>query len=309
MKKVLFAFAAMMALAACSNKQTAVTTQEDNRNVVTFEVARNYFVRNDLDILPECPKITSEETFYRIFGMATTMGDDGQPTEIDFDRQFVLAIVMPLTDFETEITPMKVEERGNSLLYTFEVKRGEEQSYSMQPASIIILDRKYENKDVVLVSEQEVNYFPAIDRYLTEQLGKQYAEGEHCVSIHNIVAVDEEKADDILVWGDFWVFNYNLVGDTLKCISGGAHPGLMHIQQTAKGYEVKGFEQVEDGDQFLPTARMIFADKYDAFQAVNSDEKRREKLRAQGLSSYVKSHHLAATMYQDYGWEAVKLER
>ena len=170
--------------------------------------------------------------------MATTMGKDGKPTPIDFSKQFVLAIVLPVTDFATEINPVKVEEKGDSLLYSYEVKTGEKQSYSIQPVSIIILDKKYENKEVVIVNNQETTYFPAIDHYLTEQIGSQYAKGEHSVPFHSIVGVDEHNAEDILVWGDFWVFNYNQVGDTLKCVSGGSHPGLMHICQTDNGYKV-----------------------------------------------------------------------
>ena len=159
------------------------------------------------------------------------------------------------------------------------------------------------------VSEQEITYFPAIDRYLVDEIGKQYAKGEHCVPFHHIVAVDERNADDILIWGDFWVFNYNQVGDTLKCVSGGSHPGLMHVAQTENGFKVTAFEQVEDGSNFLPSAKKIFGDKYDAFQAINSDEKNREILRAEVLGNYVKNHGLSVTLYQDYGWPAKKIQR
>ena len=153
----------------------------------------------------------------------------------------------------------------------------------------------------------ETNYFPAIDRYLVNEIGKQYSPGEHSVPIHSIVTVDERNGDDILVWGDFWVFNYNQVGDTLKCVSGGSHPGLMHIRQTEKGFEVTGFDQVEDGSNNLPSAKKIFGDKYDAFHAINSDAEAREKLRAEGLAVYAKKHDISVTMYQDYGWPAKKL--
>ena len=169
------------------------------------------------------------------------------------------------------------------------------------------------NKPVAAVenneeSSQETNYFPAIDRYLADSIGSQYAKGEHCVPIHSIVRVDERNSEDILVWGDFWVFNYNQVGDTLKCVSGGSHPGLLHIRQTEKGFEVTAFDQVEDGSSYLPTAKKIFGDKFDAFKTINSDEKNRERLRAEGLATYVKKNGLAVTMYQDYGWPAKKLE-
>ena len=308
MKKILFAFAALIIMAACGNKQTATPSSEDNveNSEVAFKVAKNYFFKND-QMIPEYPKIVSEEEFNKLFGMATTMGEDGKPTAIDFTKQFVLAIVLPVTDFATEINPVKVEEKGDSLLYTYEIKAGEKQSFSIQPVSIIVLDRKYENKRVVLLNERETNYFPAIDRYLVDSIGSQYAKGEHCVPIHSIVRVDERNAEDILVWGDFWVFNYNQVGDTLKCVSGGSHPGLLHIRQTEKGFEVTAFDQVEDGSRYLPTAKKIFGDKFNAFKTISSDEKNRERLRAEGLATYAKKNGLEVTLYQDYGWPAKKL--
>ena len=169
------------------------------------------------------------------------------------------------------------------------------------------------NKPVTAVenneeSSRETNYFPAIDRYLADTIGSRYAKGEHCVPIHSIVRVDERNSENILVWGDFWVFNYNQVGDTLKCVSGGSHPGLLHIRQTEKGFEVTAFDQVEDGSRYLPTAKKIFGDKFDAFKTINSDEKNRERLRAEVLATYAKKNGLLVTMYQDYGWPAQKLE-
>ncbi len=307
MKKILFAIAMLLTVVACNNKPVTAVENIIENGEVPYEVAKNYFFKNNLDILPASPKITSEDLFNKFFGMATTMGNDGKPTQIDFAKQFAVAIVLPVTEFATEINPVKVEVIGDSLLYTYHVKTGEKQSFSIQPISIIAIDKKYEDKEVVLINEQETTYFPAIDRYLADVFGKQYAEGEHCVPMHNIVAVDERNVADILVWGDYWVFNYNQEGDTLKCVSGGSHPGLMHLQQTDKGFEVTAFDQVEDGSSFLPTAQKIFGDKYEAFQAINSDDKKREKLRADVLSAYVKKHNLTATMYQDYGWPAKKL--
>ena len=82
----------------------------------------------------------------------------------------------------------------------------------------------------------------------------------------------------------------------------------MHIRQTETGFEVTAFDQVEDGSRYLPTAKKIFGDKFDAFKAINSDEKARERLRAEGLATYAKKNGLAVTLYQDYGWPAKKLE-
>ena len=82
----------------------------------------------------------------------------------------------------------------------------------------------------------------------------------------------------------------------------------MHIRQTEKGFEVTAFDRVEDGSNYLPTAKKIFGDKFDAFQTINSDDVAREKLRAEGLAEYVRKKGLNATMYQDYGWPAQELK-
>ena len=172
-----------------------------------------------------------------------------------------------------------------------------------------IEDRKVDSvtvtDDVSAVSEnvqKETNCFPAIERYLVNEFGKQYLKGEYCIPFQTVIAVDERNSEDILVWGDFWVFNYNLVGDTLETVSGGSHPGLMHIKQTDKGFEVTAFDQVEDGSNNVASAKRIFGDKYENFRAVNSNDKKREKNRAEILANYVKKHNIAATKYKDYGW-------
>lgn len=151
-------------------------------------------------------------------------------------------------------------------------------------------------------------YLACIDSFLVNELGKLYAEGEYCVPTYTIVGVDSQKADDILVWGDFWVFNYNQAGDTLKCVAGGSHPGLMHLRKAGGSYEVTAFERVEDGSRNLPTAKKIFGTRYDAFHAINSNEEAREAARAAGLAEFVRKHGIKASLYQDYGWPAKKLE-
>ena len=208
MKKLLFAFAAMIVWTACGNKQAAVPTEgNEASDKVAFEVAKNYFFKNDQEI-PASPKITTAEEFGKLFGMATTIGEDGKPTEIDFTKQFVLAIVLPVTNLATEITPNRLEEKG----------------------------------------------------------------------------------------------------DTLKCVSGGSHPGLMHVCQIGENFYVSDFEQVEDGSRFLPTAKRIFGEYFGTFQIHHSDGDEHESLRHDVLRAFVRDHGLTATMYQDYGWPAKELK-
>ena len=155
--------------------------------------------------------------------------------------------------------------------------------------------------------QQPDSYLKAIDKYIVEEIGKNYDKSDVCIPQAMIVAADDKDDQDIKVWGDFWVFNYKIAGDTLKTASGGSHPGLIHLKKSGNGYEITSFERVADGADNLPSAKRIFGDKFDAFQKMNSNEKGREKHRAQGIATYVKEHNIKVTMYQDYGWPVVKL--
>ena len=158
-------------------------------------------------------------------------------------------------------------------------------------------------------AEQVMTYYDVVNDYLVNEFGKQYAQGDVCIPYNFLVSSDEGNPDDILVWSDFWVFNYNLAGDTLKTVSGGNHPGLMHLKKTADGYEVTAFDAVEDGAGNLESAKRIFGDKFDSYQEISSLQEKREDMRLRFTADYVKEHGLSATMLQDYGWPAVALPK
>ena len=149
----------------------------------------------------------------------------------------------------------------------------------------------------------------AVDNYLVNVIGKNYAEAKYCIPCPIIISTDDGNKDDVLVWGDFWVFNYDIAGDTLKCVSGGDHPGLMHLKKTDKGMEVTNFDVVEDGAGNLESAKKIFGDQYEAFQEINSNQEKRESIRLQFIADYAKKNNLPVKMVQDYGWPAVELPK
>ena len=147
----------------------------------------------------------------------------------------------------------------------------------------------------------------AVNDYLVNVIGKNYAEAEYCIPSPFVISTNEGNKDDVLIWGDFWVFNYDISGDTLKTVSGGSHPGLMHLKKTDNGFEVTNFEVVEDGEGNLESAKRIFGDNYDAFWEVNSNQEKRESIRLQFIADYVKKNNLPVKMVQDYGWPTVAL--
>ena len=142
----------------------------------------------------------------------------------------------------------------------------------------------------------------AISDYLLREIAPYYLQGELCVP--SLMMVREE---DTCVWGDFWVFWYNVAGDTLKTVSCGSHPGMMTLKYENGKPQVVDFERVEDGSRFMPTAKRIFGDYLDIFMNMHSNESVREAVRREQLSEYVQQQGLNVHYYQDYGWEAVEL--
>ena len=174
-------------------------------------------------------------------------------------------------------------------------------------------DKKKEKKEEKKVEAEAKLVFDAaacdaaVEDYLVKVVGKSYAQGEVCLASPFVISTEFGNLDDILVWGDYWVFNYNISGDTLKTVSGGNHPGVMHLKQTKDGVEVTKFDVVADGSDNEESARKIFGDKYDAFREINGHVEKREDVRRHFVADYLKKHNMKATMIQDYGWPAVAL--
>ena len=147
----------------------------------------------------------------------------------------------------------------------------------------------------------------AISDYLIKEIGVQYKQGQFCIPTLMIVSAQEISANQARVWGDFWIWWYNLEGDTLMTVSGGNHSGVMTVISQNGALKVTSFEQTVDGAGNDASARRIFGSHYDVYQNMHSNQDVREAVRREQLGEYVKSHNLKINYYKDFGWDAVKL--
>ena len=179
-----------------------------------------------------------------------------------------------------------------------EVEEAAEEAEETAEAAVDAAEYGYSGTDPI---EAEVY------KYVAEELSKGFDKAEYSIPVVTIIDTDASDENDIRVWGDFSVNNYNVDGDTLKCVAGGNFPGCIHIAKDADGYKVTSMDQVKDGGEFESSAKEIFGDRYDEFMKVNSDNDSREALRAQIASVYTKAHDIPVTKYQDEGWDPVDL--
>ena len=121
-------------------------------NEIPFGFAQNYFVRNDVTVAEIPDRITSQEQLLDYFGMAAVMGENGLPTDIDFEKSFVIPIVCPETDHLTEIVIDSVMATGAKQLTVsgHVTATPEELSYTMVPFVMLIVDQAYNDGDIIL---------------------------------------------------------------------------------------------------------------------------------------------------------------
>lgn len=136
--------AAGMLTASCATGNRAVSYSE----------ARNYFFRNDAKQPTELLIICSQAELEQYFGEVAFMGKGGEPTKIDFSKQFVVAKVLPVTNYSTNISLRRIERSSdNHLTLVWHIAVNDTpQSYSMQPMKLVVLDKKYEEYQI---SEKE----------------------------------------------------------------------------------------------------------------------------------------------------------
>jgi hypothetical protein len=125
---------------------TIVLAQKNK--IVPYTVAENYFVKNSFKTSKELTlKIENKQKFEQVFGMAPLMGNDGNPTIIDFSKQFVLCVIGIESNLGTEykMKNLSKNETGKIVL-EYQHSDKPEQSYTSQACLIIIVDKKYTGK-------------------------------------------------------------------------------------------------------------------------------------------------------------------
>ena len=131
----------VMALFCC---QCATSSQyrqaKKGAKSIQFQTLENYYVRNDVkhDKLQRYI-FDNQEDFDAVFGPAPLMG--GLPTDINWKRQYVVAVLLPETNRPTMVTPMEVKQSPGNIIFYYQVNRGRKTSYTLVPFAAVALDR------------------------------------------------------------------------------------------------------------------------------------------------------------------------
>ena len=146
--------------------------------------------------------------------MATTMGSGynyGVPTNVDFNHEFVIAVVLPVTDYYTEIEPVSLNREGNKLYFTYKVYRGTRQGYYTQPFAVVA-----DRRDLVEIVFQQMNSSDSYYRGSDHRVSGYYSGGTYYGSgyynggyYYNTVHYNAPIAPPVNWRDNSRIYNYN----------------------------------------------------------------------------------------------------
>lgn len=305
MKKTLLFLMAVVMLTACGNteKQLRERAEELCNYIPDHELreeSRDYMTEDFYNVLdtmfnhlPEFEAMDHEWLYYFVTGNGGTIAD-------------YMVTGVELTDKAHAVATIIVRQKWEDGSFDENTDIEEHKLYMEKVNGRWLMSDFDEHKADcirhIAISRDEQSRRDAIGDYLVKEIGSQYSQGELCIPVLMMVAEEDSH-----VWGDFWVMWYDIAGDTLKCVSGGNHSGLITLEGENGNYTIAAFEQTVDGAGNAASAKRIFGSHYDIYQNMHSNEQVREAVRREQLKEYVKHNNLPYKYYQDYGWPAIEL--
>ncbi len=115
---------------------------------IGYTELHNYFVLNTMEHKQTLRLVIDDQpTFERYFGRAAVMGKNGEPTRVDFRKQFVLAVVLPETNRATTVIPGEISQVGNTVIFNYIVRKGDKQSHKVVPFAAVAIDKPESTAD------------------------------------------------------------------------------------------------------------------------------------------------------------------
>ncbi len=123
-----------------------------NNDEVPFTIAQNYAVRSNVEAVDQ-PVINTRAEFDSIFQTAAVEDENAKPTPIDWEKQFVIAVVLEGTNEYVEVEPTELVKTEQGLILRYKQKNGDKVANTMRPCLILVVDKKYQTRIVSVIEE------------------------------------------------------------------------------------------------------------------------------------------------------------
>ena len=116
----------------------------------------------------------------------------------------------------------------------------------------------------------------------------------------NIVDVDDNDPENVLVYGDYYLWEFEKDDDTFVAVSASHIPGVIHMRQIGDKddaiYDGLSMDQCLTDDE----VEELFGQYYEHYLTLSSDEEMRDAGIAGNIADYIKANDLSVTKYQLY---------
>lgn len=130
-----------------ANQEKDTTEAVSTETTVPYTEAKNYFVKNTFpDGELTSAKFDTQTTFDAVLGSATTMGENGKPTPIDFSKQYVIALIGKSSNTATQLAVSGLSQTDSTLTLKYTETVGATQTYSSRPVLLLLVDKQYQGK-------------------------------------------------------------------------------------------------------------------------------------------------------------------
>ena len=122
-----------------------------------------------------------------------------------------------------------------------------------------------------------------------------------------IVKIDASDKKDIKIYGDFWIYGYQMFGTIFNTKNGGSNPGCYHLKDEDGKITVLNKEFAEDGSNNWSSLVKICGGDEDLAKQVSNRPNiiEEENLRAEYAKMYAKANNLKLSGIKDYGWPVI----
>ena len=141
-----------------------------------------------------------------------------------------------------------------------------------------------------------------LNEYSVSLFGKQ---GAVEIPTPYISKVDDSDKNDIKVYGNFYIYGYEMYGTIFHNKNGSANPGCYHLKEDNGEYAVIKKEFAEDGSRNWSSLVEICGGDEDLAKSVYPDDDTIEKLRMEFAKMYAENNNLRLSGIKDYGWPVI----
>ena len=157
---------------------------------------------------------------------------------------------------------------------------------------------------------EEDPYYGVICDYLLDTYGEYFEEEDISLPYVYDFAFNESDPEDIVVWGNYQLYNYALRGTTLMTRSGGDFTGAVHLKEEGDGFVVTSMDLLEDGAGYAQSEEEIFGitdELWDSYLQSRTEEAELAVI-TDTIRWYSEDTGIPIEAFEDYGWDPYFLD-